>query len=274
MADLRDNIQWPVPPASFPLGAKDVHVWAANLCPASTQAALYESSLSPDELTRASRFLFQRDRIRFVAGRGILRYLLAHYLGQLPAHIQIVYGHHGKPALANMPSGGPLHFNLAHSDDLAVFAISRISGIGIDVERLRPLNDAESIAERFFSARETKVLKTLPSSQKETGFFNLWTRKEAWLKATGEGIGELLSQVEVSLKPGEPARLLSLFDDPHAASKWTLREIVPAPGYLGALAAPTNDLTVHCWQWPKENILTVSLPPRFTGANRINYEHI
>jgi 4'-phosphopantetheinyl transferase len=251
MAESYD-IQWPMPPAGFSLGSGDVHVWAACLQAPREHAAIYESSLSTDELERASRFLFQRDRNRFVAGRGMLRSLLGHYLAQQPAQIQIAYSQRGKPSLADLPSDGQIHFNLAHSDDLAVFAISRIPGIGIDLERLRPVTEAEAIAEQFFSPRETQALKTLPSGQKETAFFNLWTRKEAWLKATGEGIGELLNQVEVSLKPGDPARLLSIFEDANAAAEWTLRELVPAPGFLGALAVPAKDFTTHCWRWQEE----------------------
>jgi 4'-phosphopantetheinyl transferase len=255
------HIDWPTPPAGFSLGAHDVHVWAATLLLPQERAAIYESSLSTDERTRTARFMFERDRRRFVAGRGILRAILSNYVQRQPAQIRFNYSEHGKPSLAGLSSNEQIHFNLAHSEDLAVVAVSRIPVIGIDVERLRPMNDAEGIAERFFSARESKLLKSLPSDQKLTGFFNLWTRKEAWLKATGEGLGESLDQIEVSLRPGEPAWLLSIFNDVQAAEKWTLRELVPAPGYLGALAVPTNDFQAHCWRWPDETIPAMMLPP-------------
>jgi 4'-phosphopantetheinyl transferase len=256
MAEI-SNIPWPMPPAGFSLGAHDVHVWTAALVLPPERVAMHEASLSSDEHARAARFLFARDRRRFVAGRGILRAILGCYLQRPPAQIRFNYNPRGKPSLAGLSSQEQIHFNLAHSDDLAVFAVSRIAGIGIDLEMLRAMNDAEAIAERFFSTHESKLLKSLPSSQKQAGFFNLWTRKEAWLKAAGEGIGELLNQVEVSLRPGEPARLLSISNDAKAASKWSLRELAPAPGYVGALAVPSTDFQMHCWSWREQ---TVRLP--------------
>lgn len=247
-------IQWPKPPGGFSLGARDVHVWAAPLLMLPEQTAAYESSLSPDELTRAGRFLFERDRRRFIIGRGILRAMLGSYLQRHPAQIQFTYTQRGKPCLSGLSSNEELHFNLAHSEELAIFAVSRIRGIGIDVEKLRPMSDVEGIAERFFSEHESRQLQSLPAPEKQAGFFNLWTRKEAWLKATGEGIGEMLNQVEVSLRPGEPARLVSIFNDAHAATTWSLRELIPATGYTGALAVPATDFRMHCWSWQQQTI--------------------
>lgn len=242
-------IQWPKPPREFSLGNRDVQVWAAPLLVLADQAAAYEASLSSDEQARAARFLFERDRRRFIICRGILRAILGRLLQIQPAQIRFTYGHHGKPALAELPVTGELHFNLAHSEDLAVFAVSRIRGIGIDVERRRPIDDAESIADRFFSTHESRQLKSLPAQKKQDGFFNLWTRKEAWLKAAGEGLGEMLNQIEVSLHPDEPARLLSIFNDPKAAAGWSLRELAPAYDFVGALAIPATDFQMHCWSW-------------------------
>lgn len=243
---------WPPPPAKFPLGARDIHVWAASLRVSRDHLATFSSTLSPDEQTRAGKFIFERDRNRYIAARGMLRVILARYLRQNPDAIKFTYTDRGKPSIANLPENEPLHFNLAHSDDLAVFAFCRACPVGIDVERLRPIKDIEGIAERFFSPRETAQLKSLSATKRHAGFFNLWTRKEAWLKATGDGIGDLLAEVEVSLLPGEPARLLSLFDDADAAAKWTLHDLAPAPNFKAALAVPCSDLNLHCCSWPDE----------------------
>ncbi|HZV33791.1 MAG TPA: 4'-phosphopantetheinyl transferase superfamily protein [Verrucomicrobiae bacterium] len=254
-------IQWPKAPREFSLGKRDVHVWAAPLLVLAEQAATYEATLSSDEQARAARFLFERDRRRFIIGRGILRAILGKYLRIPPAQIRFTYAHHGKPALADLAGTDELHFNLAHSEELAVFAMSRIRGIGIDVEKQRPIDDAESIAERFFSAHESRQLKSLPAQKKQDGFFNLWTRKEAWLKATGEGLGEMLNQIEVSLRPDEPARLLSIFNDTKAATEWSLRELIPANGFVGALAIPATDFQMHCWSWQPQAVPAMQALP-------------
>lgn len=252
------HLTWPSPPSALSLGAREVHVWTARLNLPPERAAAYEATLSPDERTRAARFFFERDSRRFAAGRGMLRAILGHYLGQMPAQIRFDYSERGKPSLSSSGKSEQLHFNLAHSDELAVVAVSKISGIGVDVEKLRPIKDFAEIAERFFSGRENKALKSAPEHERELCFFNLWTRKEAWLKATGDGIGELLNQVEVSFNPGEPARLLRLFNSATGAKKWSLQELHPAPGYVGALAVRATDFQVHCWRWPEEKILTQS----------------
>jgi 4'-phosphopantetheinyl transferase len=135
---------------------------------------------------------------------------------------------------------------------LLLVAVARTWEIGIDVERIRPLPDAEGIAERFFTRRESEDLRELPAAQKLPAFFTLWTRKEAWLKATGDGITDCLSQLEVPFLAGEPTRLISLPSKTEVAHKdWTLRELTPALGFVGALAAPTNDIRLNCWRWPE-----------------------
>ncbi|MDB6020646.1 MAG: phosphopantetheine--protein transferase [Pedosphaera sp.] len=247
------ELNWPRPSsAEWSLGTREVHVWAASLLTAPQRAAAFALTLSPDEQTRAGRFLFDRDRSRFVAGRGLLRSILGPYLRQEPGQIKFDYAERGKPSLACQTEKEGLHFNLAHSEDLAVFAVCKVCPVGVDVERLRPMKDAEDIAERFFSARETAQLKSLPAEQKQAGFFNLWTRKEAWLKATGEGICEMLGEVEVSMLPGEPARLLSIFKDVRAAAKWTMHDFNPAAGFKAALAVPCPGLQIQCRSWSDE----------------------
>jgi 4'-phosphopantetheinyl transferase len=253
------KLNWTHPPSEWQLDVHEVHVWAASLRVDAERADEFAHTLSPDETARAKRFVFDRDRKRFTAGRGLLREMLAHYLHREPEQIRFQYSMRGKPSLAGHAENENFHFNLAHSEDVAVFAFSRACPVGVDVERMRRMHDAESIAERFFSARETTLLKSLPEAEKQTGFFNLWTRKEAWLKATGEGIAKLLAQVEVTLRPGEHAQLISILGDTRAAKRWTLHDFEPADGFKAALAVPSLDLKVLCWSWPVEK-LAVHLP--------------
>jgi 4'-phosphopantetheinyl transferase len=121
--------------------------------------------------------------------------------------------------------------------------------VGVDVERIRTLSDAEGVAGRFFSERESNGLKALSANQRPAAFFNLWTRKEAWLKATGDGIGGGLNQVEVTFEADEPARLISLFGNAESARDWSLIALNPAPEFVGALAVPAREVRVSCWHW-------------------------
>jgi 4'-phosphopantetheinyl transferase len=207
--------------------------------------------LSRDEAARADRFRCDRDRDRFISGRGLLRTILASYVNGNPARLKFDYGPNGKPALSEPDRSCAVHFNLAHSDNLVLVAVSRTWEIGIDIERLHPLADAEGIAQRFFTKMECDGLRNLPDSQKLPAFFNLWTRKEACLKATGDGIIDFLRQVEVSFLADEPARLIRLPGAIEAVHNWILREMNPAPGFVGALAAPAHDLCLSCWRWPE-----------------------
>ena len=142
-------------------------------------------------------------------------------------------------------------FNLAHSEDLAVLAITRTSPVGVDVERIRTLPDADHLVSRFFAPAEAATFRTVPKSERSAAFFNLWTRKEAWLKATGKGIGGGLDQVEVSFRPGEPPRLITLGPIKDNAANWELHEITPARGFTGAMAIAARHAKIRCWQWPR-----------------------
>jgi 4'-phosphopantetheinyl transferase len=171
---------------------------------------------------------------------------LGNYLQMPPAEVPLVYGPNGKPLLQTAGNQTTIHFNLAHSQNLALLAVTYAGQIGVDVEAVRPLNDAHELVNRFFSARESVAFESVPEAEKPEAFFNLWTRKEAWLKATGEGIGHLLNKVEVSFLPGEPAKLLSL--PQNTTSPWTLTDLAPAPGFAGALAV-TSAPILSCWRW-------------------------
>jgi 4'-phosphopantetheinyl transferase len=145
--------------------------------------------------------------------------------------------------------GHALQFNLSHSQDLALYAIGRERAVGIDVERIRPVPDAEQIVGRFFSFSEHALFRALPPRQKLEGFFNCWTRKEAYLKARGEGLDRSLSGFDVTLAPGEPARLLADREDPLEVERWSFRALHPASDYSAALAVEGRGWHFVCWQW-------------------------
>jgi 4'-phosphopantetheinyl transferase len=251
------QINWPLPVSNWPdslsststpQGNAVVHVWATNLDVSASALQSIAETLSRNESERAARFHFERDRNRYIAGRGLLREALGNYLKMPPAEVPLVYGPNGKPLLQTASNRTTIHFNLAHSQNLALLAVTYAGQVGVDVERLRPLSDANELVNRFFSARESAAFESVPEAQKPTAFFNLWTRKEAWLKATGEGIGHLLNKVEVSFLPGEPAKLLSLPQD--STSHWTLTDLAPAPRFAGALAVACSSAPIlSCWRW-------------------------
>jgi 4'-phosphopantetheinyl transferase len=250
MNPARLELLWDPPPARRQLTGMDIHIWAAPLNQSAEPISSLELTLSPGERERAKKFHFERDQNRFITGRAILRALLGSYLGMAAEKLDFVYGPNGKPALANLSGPNPLHFNLAHAGDLMVVALTRACAVGVDVEPVRPLGDVESIAARFFSDNEATKLKQLPRDQQPEAFFNLWTRKEAWLKATGDGLSdEMIRQIEVSFLPGETPRVIAVAGNPQTAPSWTLKEFIPATGFIMALAAPAKDLKFSCWQW-------------------------
>lgn len=191
--------------------------------------------LSDAERQRASRFAFDRDRNRFIVARARLRQLLAARLGVRPASVELVYGARGKPALARRFARSGLRFNVSHSNDVAVYAFALGREVGIDVEAVRVMNDADSIAARFFSQFENKAYLALDPEDKLPGFFNCWTRKEAFIKALGNGLYYPLDRFDVSLTPGEPANILRVESTPGGDCEWTLHSFVPEPGFIGAV---------------------------------------
>jgi 4'-phosphopantetheinyl transferase len=199
-----------------------------------------ESLLSDDERQRSSRLRFDRDRRRFVVARGRLRQLLAERLGDAPRSVAFAYGPHGKPALASRYARSDLRFNLSHCDDVAAFAFCRGREVGLDIESVRALPDAEDIAGRFFSRRENDAYLALAPHDRPLGFFNCWTRKEAFVKALGAGLGYPLDRFDVSLAPGEPAKILRVGTRPGARCGWMIHGFVPLSGMTGAVVVRTD----------------------------------
>lgn len=243
---------WSTPTATtMQLAEGEVHLWRASL--AQTPGALrgFHSTLAPDEAAKAARYHFQRDREHYIAARGVLRRLLGLYLARPPESLRFAYGAHGKPTLAGVHG---LHFNLSHSHELALYAFARGRELGVDLEHLRPDLAGEEIAARFFSAREVSMLGALPAESRTRGFFNCWTRKEAYIKARGEGLSHPLDAFDVSLAPGEPAALLGTRGDPHELTRWTLHAPDAGEDYAAALAVHGTNYTLRLWQWPPPGI--------------------
>jgi 4'-phosphopantetheinyl transferase len=245
------DCNWPFPPSHPRLAEDEVQVWCAGLDGMDYELTSLAETLSAGERKRAERFQFNRDRDRFIARRGLLRAILGRYLRIEPAQLTFSYEARGKPSTAGNIGGDTLHFNLSHSDGLALFAFARSHALGVDVERVRPISEMDQIAAKFFSARENSMLGALPEEQRIDGFFNCWTRKEAYLKATGEGIADALPEIGVTLAPGKPAQLLNIGTDVQAAKRWSLISLLPANGFVGAVAARTNGLKLVCWRLPE-----------------------
>ena len=218
----------------FGLENREVHLWAVQLDASDRDLARCFSWLSVEEGDRAERFKFDQHRRDFVVSHGILRLLLGEYLKTSPADIIFSHGTKGKPAVTD--TGLSIRFNMSHSGRMAVYAFTAGCEVGVDVERIRPMTDMEDIAARFFSAEEAAELKDVEEANRTQGFFNCWTRKEAYIKAVGDGLSLPLDGFRVSLKPSEPAELLSLGGDAQAAKLWTLHHFVPATDYIGAIA--------------------------------------
>lgn len=241
---------WHPLPASWRLPVTAVHVYAARLDRRPGDQAFLYTLLSADEQERASRFYFDRDRNHYIAARGLLRTLLGRYQGISPAQVHFAYGKNDKPLLDPAHHDSDLTFNISHSKGVGLLAFGRGRELGVDVEGVRLLDDAEGVAERFFSASENAVFRRVPQAEKGQAFFNCWTRKEAFIKALGEGLSHPLDTFDVTLRPGEPARLLRIDGSETAASRWQLYNLDPYPGYVGAIIAPGQDWTLTCFHWP------------------------
>jgi 4'-phosphopantetheinyl transferase len=255
---------WILAGSDTALAAKVVHVWRVPM--EATEAAVTQlrSFLSPDESGRAGRFHFEVHRRRFIIARGCLRAILSRYIGIPAADICFEYGSYGKPRLAPLDRAAhSLEFNLAHSGDFALYAVTRLGEVGVDLELIQPDVARDEIARYFFSRAEIAVFRGLHEHARPQAFFDCWTRKEAFIKAKGMGLSLPLDQFDVTLAPAEPAALLSTRWDEAEAGRWSLRAIEVAPGYAGAVAIQTHEWDLHCWTAEAGALLPApSSPPR------------
>jgi 4'-phosphopantetheinyl transferase len=220
-------------PPSHSSSALDIKVARLDVAPAGIPA--FSAILSKDEQRRADRFAFERDRCRFTVARATLRRLLAQRLGVQPESVELTYGPHGKPALAPACAANDLRFNVSHSEDVAVYAFAHGREVGIDVEAIRTIDNADGIAARFFSRRENATYRALDPQDRPLGFFNCWTRKEAFVKALGAGLSHPLDCFDVSLAPRDPVRILRVDGIAGPDCGWTVHKFTPRPGFIGAV---------------------------------------
>ena len=230
---------WSSPPALLSLQTGEVHVWRLEL---EQPADRFIELLDPDEIARANRFHFEKDRRHFVVARGFLRVLLGRYLQIDPKQLKFTYGAYGKPAL---PGEALLRFNMSHSHGIALYAFTEGSDVGVDVEYIRADFTSDDIARRFFSALEVENLCGLPAEDRVASFFRCWTRKEAYIKATGRGLSQPLDGFDVTLGPGESAALLRTDDGSH--ERWSMANVEVGPGYAGALVVEGPVTTIRYW---------------------------
>jgi 4'-phosphopantetheinyl transferase len=241
---------WFLPPERLTLGSDEVHVWRAGLDQAPSQIRAFLPTLAADERARAERFQLKTSRERYIVARGVLRSILGTYLNRAPESLRFRYGSRGKPELVPESAEGVIRFNVSHSGRVALYAIASAREVGIDLELIRHRVRVEQMADRFFSRREIETLRALPTHLRRRAFFLCWTRKEAYIKAKGEGLSLPLDRFDVSLTPGEPAVLLSTQQDPDEAPRWSLQELSPAPGYVGALAVQGHGWSCSYWECP------------------------
>lgn len=243
---------WCLPLADLRLSREEIHVWRARLDLPTARVQSLLSTLSSDELDRAERFYFKKDRQHFIVARGLLRAILSRYLDIESSQLRFCYTNYGKPALTNGPDhSDKLEFNLAHADGIVLYAVTYGRKVGIDIERVRIDLDYEDIAARFFSSLERTMLDSMPTGMRTEAFFNCWTRKEAYIKARGEGLSMPLDQFDVSLIPGQPAILLNSRGDLQDVAHWSLQELMPGLGYVATLAVEGHHWQLRCFQYPQ-----------------------
>ena len=230
---------------SVQLERGEVQVWFARLDRTPERLARMRTVLDADEAARAARFLMEVHRNRFVAARAMLRDLLAGYLAHPPAEIRFAYNEWGKPALASDFAAADVRFNLSHSQDLAVYAFALGREVGVDLELIRGDLARERLAENFFSPAEVAALRALPPGEQERGFFNCWTRKEAYVKARGQGLSIELKSFDVSLAPGAEARFLRGAE----CRGWSLKSLDAGAGWAAALVTEGTPARIAEPRW-------------------------
>ena len=228
------------------LPANEVHLWRVELHAVAVGEARWQRVLSSDELERAKSFRFSRDQQYFIATRGLLRLLLGSYVGCDPEQLRFGYGEKRKPFLESCRASDPIEFNLSHSGSRALLAFTRGREVGVDIEQIRNNLDFEALARRFFSAAEQKELAALEPPKMRQGFFRCWTRKEAYIKATGAGLSLPLCEFDVSLGAGAENALIATRPNPGEAKLWSLREVAAGEGYVAALCTRGDAWQLKC----------------------------
>lgn len=245
---------WVSPWVHPKLDRQGLHVWRASLLTRSDVIERLEEYLSQDERARAEAFAFEVHRRAFIIARGWLRVLLGRYLETGPASIRFGYEKHGKPFIAEIGKKGPLHFNVSHSGNVALYAFTRLCCVGIDLELKQPGFSGDEMCARLFAPSEVATLALLPTNLRADGFFNYWTCKEAFIKAKGAGLSLGLDQFEVNIGATESPLVLRTAWDEAEAARWSLIQINAGKGYAAAVALAAHDWRLSRWQVDEQSL--------------------
>ena len=253
----KDNLQsgnslmseWLTAPEDLSLNSDEVHLWRASLNMTDAHVKALQNLLSDDELKRADRMHFIKNRDHFIICRGLLRTLLGGYLKREPFELSFYYGRYGKPELDYKSDGKALRFNVSYSHEVALLAFTYGQRMGVDIEYVRPDLLVEDMAEHSFSPREIAILKTYPEYMRQSVFFKCWTLKEAYLKALGTGLARDLKQCEVLTDKGDIFKPHKRFMEPREGISVSLMDLDVGSGYAAALVVEGHDWQLKCWQW-------------------------
>ena len=238
--------EWRLPANKRALGDDEVDIWRLSLDPPGSMVSDFRAHLSAQENARADRFKFHKDRKRYILTHGLLRVILRLYANVDSEKLKFGENQYGKPELV-YPSGLNLTFNLSHSHEMALIGIARGRQIGVDIEYVKKDFEWQEIIERFFSSREIQIINALPKELQHRAFFTCWTRKEAYVKATGMGLSLPLKEFDVSPVPGAATLLLSHKE----ASEWSMKEVDVAESYVATVAVEGHNPRIRYWDWPE-----------------------
>jgi 4'-phosphopantetheinyl transferase len=248
------------------ISTQQVDLWRIDLASEAHEARAYRSFLSDDEIQRADKFRFGHSRDHFIIARAVMRTILAGYVDLEPRQLVFSYGRKGKPELRFNGPGPALKFNLSHSRDFALLAVTKGARIGVDIEFVNPKIAASGLAARFFAPGEVHALDGVATSLKAEAFFACWTRKEAYLKALGTGLSLALDGFEVTLKPGLPALLLT--PDPHDSTRWGMYDLDAPAGYKAAVVVEGDRHQLRQLCCPSEGLSTIDFQPVNASCDR------
>ena len=241
---MEKSSNWLKEPESLSLEAGQVHVWRICLEQEDGLLDRFRRTLEPEEIDRAGRFRFERLQRHFIASRGFLRYVLSRYLNVRPGELRFSYNDYGKPSLAGEQG---FQFNMSHSHEVALVAVTWDAAVGVDVEHIRADFASEEIATRFFSRLEVETLSYLPKEERVAAFFRCWARKEAYIKAIGKGLSQPLDGFDVTLAPSQPAALLRAGEED--TLRWSMSDIDVGADYASALAVEGVPSQIYYWQF-------------------------
>ena len=223
-------------PSKLKVLQEGVHLWTVTIAELNDLFTLLEGTLSSEECQRAYEYRFDRDRRNFILRRGALRSILSSYLDADPGEIRFLYGPYGKPEIKGRPTNENIKFNISHSGDFILYAVSIDREIGADIEQIRSINGRERIVSRFFTVSEQEALDAFDEKEQLTAFYKWWTQKEAIIKALGTGLSCDITKFSVNINPIEPAAILDTQDDLKDIWGYQLTTLRSIPGYAGAVA--------------------------------------